>query len=164
MWNNWVPKKVAIVAWRAEMDRLPSKCALLRRNIPVQNDQCVFCGECSETSEHIFLTCQFAQIVWQIIADWCNIPPIFAFDISDLLSPTGVPASSRKKWKAVHAIVLVTFWCLWKMRNESVHRQGVPNVTRIVDEVKAMAFLWVKNRSKLAALTWEKWCRFDVGG
>ncbi|KAJ0845937.1 putative RNA-directed DNA polymerase [Helianthus annuus] len=162
-WNNWVPKKVAIVAWRAEMDRLPSKCALIRRNIPVQNDQCVFCGECSETNEHIFLTCQFSQIVWQIIADWCRIPPIFAFGISDLLSPTGVPASSRKKWKAVHAIVLVTFWSLWKMRNESVYGQGVPNVTRIVDEIKAMAFLWVKNRSKLAALTWEKWRRFDVG-
>ncbi|XP_022008205.1 uncharacterized protein LOC110907548 [Helianthus annuus] len=25
-WNNWIPKKVAIVAWRAEMERLPTKC------------------------------------------------------------------------------------------------------------------------------------------
>ncbi|XP_022012472.1 uncharacterized protein LOC110912080 [Helianthus annuus] len=145
------------------MDRLPSKCALIRRNIAVQNDLCVFCGEIAETCEHIFVTCQVAQIVWQNVAAWCKIPPIFAFGVSDLLNPTGVSTNTRKKRKAVHAVILVTFWSLGKMRNESVFKQAIPNITKILDEIKAMAYLWVKNRSKMVALTWENWCWFEIG-
>ncbi|KAJ0501177.1 hypothetical protein HanHA300_Chr11g0397791 [Helianthus annuus] len=32
-WNSWVPKKVGIVAWRAEMEKLPTKQALSVRNV-----------------------------------------------------------------------------------------------------------------------------------
>ncbi|KAJ0880137.1 putative RNA-directed DNA polymerase [Helianthus annuus] len=164
-WNNWVPKKVAIVAWRAEMDRLPTKCALAMRNITVQNNLCALCGDYAETSEHIFVTCQFAQVIWQNIAEWCNIPPIIAFDLYDLLSlHEACSGASTKKKKVLHAVILVAMWSLWKIRNESVFRQSVPNTTRTLDEIKAMAFLWVKNRSKMFALTWEDWCRFEIRG
>ncbi|XP_076931435.1 uncharacterized protein LOC143596576 [Bidens hawaiensis] len=32
-WNNWVPKKVCILAWRAEMERLPTRVSLAKRNV-----------------------------------------------------------------------------------------------------------------------------------
>ncbi|XP_021996413.1 uncharacterized protein LOC110893637 [Helianthus annuus] len=163
-WNNWVPKKVAIVAWRAEMERLPTKCALIRRNITIHDNLCVLCGDFAETSEHIFVTCQFAQMVWQNIADWCNIPPIIAFGVNDLLDLHGAASRSRKKRKALHAVILVSIWSLWKLRNEAVFRQVNPSTTKVLDEIKAVAYLWVKNRSKMVALTWENWCRFEIGG
>ncbi|XP_021997739.1 uncharacterized protein LOC110894818 [Helianthus annuus] len=164
-WNNWIPKKVAIVAWRAEMERLPTKCALAMRNITVQNNLCVLCGDYAETCEHIFVACQFAQMIWQNIADWCKIPPIIAFDLYDLLSlhETCSGASSKKK-KVLHAVILVTMWSLWKLRNETVFSQSNPNTTKILDEIKAMAFLWVKNRSKMVSLSWEDWYRFEIRG
>ncbi|KAJ0899134.1 putative reverse transcriptase zinc-binding domain-containing protein [Helianthus annuus] len=157
-------KKVAIVAWRAEMERLPTKCALIHRNITVQNNLCALYGDYAETCEHIFVSCQLSQSVWQNIADWLKIPPIFAFAITDLLDLHGVSANARKKKKALHAVILVTFWCLWKMRNEAVFKQASPNTTKIMDEIKTMAYLWVKNRSKMVELTWEKWCRFEIIG
>ncbi|KAJ0716245.1 putative reverse transcriptase zinc-binding domain-containing protein [Helianthus annuus] len=164
-WNNWVPKKVAIVAWRAEMDRLSTKCALAMRNISVQNNLCALCGDYAETSEHIFVACQLAQVIWQNVAEWCRIPPIIAFDLYDLLSlHEACSGASTKKKKVLHAVILVAMWSLWKLRNESVFRQSVPNTTRTLDEIKAMAFLWVKNRSKMFALTWEDWCRFEIRG
>ncbi|KAJ0937689.1 putative reverse transcriptase zinc-binding domain-containing protein [Helianthus annuus] len=163
-WNNWVPKKVAIVAWRAEMERLPTKCALRRRNIMVQNNLCVHCGYFEESCEHVFVMCQFAQAIWQYIADWCRIPPVVAFEVRDLLDLHSGALNGRKKKKALHAVVLVTFWSLWKMRNEVVFRQASPCTTKILDEIKAMAFLWVKHRSRMVELTWEKWSRLEIIG
>ncbi|XP_022040014.1 uncharacterized protein LOC110942548 [Helianthus annuus] len=163
-WNNWVPKKVAIVAWRAEMERLPTKCALVALNVPVQGQDCVFCGEYAETSENLFVAFHFAQSIWLNIAEWCNIQPVIAFGIKDLLSLHEVSSGSSKKRKAVHAIVLVALWCIWKLRNEIVFRQGVPNYTNTLDDIKSMAYLWIKNRSKMGMLTWEDWGRFSFAG
>ncbi|MFS7999333.1 putative RNA-directed DNA polymerase [Helianthus anomalus] len=159
-WNNWVPKKVSIVAWRAAMERLPTKCALAIRNISVQNNLCALCGDYVETSEHLFVACQFAQIVWQNIADWCNTPPIYAFELNDVLSTHETCSGNSSKKKGIHALVLVTIWSLWKLRNDSVFNNSVPHTTKILDEIKAMSFLWVKNRAKMVSLTWRDWSRF----
>ncbi|XP_035836925.1 uncharacterized protein LOC110893297 isoform X1 [Helianthus annuus] len=104
-WNNWVPKKVGIVAWRADMNRLLTRGALSDRNVPVQNLMCVLCGDYVETSEHVFVSCQFAQSVWQNLACWCTIPPIIAFGINDLLSlhEIEISAGMSTKRKALHA-------------------------------------------------------------
>ncbi|XP_021980702.1 uncharacterized protein LOC110876851 [Helianthus annuus] len=161
-WNNWVPKKIGIVAWRAEMERLPTKWALARRNIPVQNQFCVFCGDYEETCDHVFVSCHFAQTIWQNLAAWCMIPPIIAFGINDLLTLHVSSSASRKKRKVIHALVLVTFWSIWKSRNEVVFRQLIPNTTRNLDEIKSMTFLWVKSRSKVASLSWEEWSHFNL--
>ncbi|KAF5790976.1 putative RNA-directed DNA polymerase [Helianthus annuus] len=161
-WNNWVPKKVGIVAWRAEMERLPTRSALARRNVPVPNQLCVLCGEYEETCDHIFVSCHFAQSVWQNIAVWCKIPPIIAFGINDLLSlHVSIPGSKRRK--AVHAIVMVAIWSIWKIRNDVVFRQVSPIFTKALDEIKSMAYLWIKNRSKVVTLSWEDWSRFNLG-
>ncbi|MFS7930782.1 putative RNA-directed DNA polymerase [Helianthus anomalus] len=159
-WNSWVPKKVSIVAWRAAMERLPTKCALAIRNISVQNNLCALCGDYAETSEHLFVACQFAQIVWQNIADWCNIPPIYAFELNDVLSIHETCSGNSTKKKGIHAVVLVSIWSIWKLRNDSVFNNSVPHTTKILDEIKAMSFLWVKNRAKLVSLTWSDWSRF----
>ncbi|XP_035839068.1 uncharacterized protein LOC118486612 [Helianthus annuus] len=123
-WNNWVPKKVAIMAWRSEMEKLPTKCALSARNIPVQDLRCLLCNEYDESSEHLFVSCHFTQIIWQNIASWG----------------------------------------IWRMRNEVIFRQGSPNTVKVLEEIKAMAYLWVKNRSKEAQFSWDDWCRFRCFG
>ncbi|KAJ0535080.1 putative RNA-directed DNA polymerase [Helianthus annuus] len=161
-WNNWVPKKVSIVAWRAEMERLPTRCALAVRNVPVSSQMCVICGDYAESSDHIFVSCSFAQMIWQILANWCGIPPIYAFGIKDLLSLHSSSSGSRRKRKVIHAVILVAFWSIWKSRNDAVFRQEVPNVSKSMEEIKSLAFLWVKNRSKVGALSWEDWCRFKL--
>ncbi|XP_022003660.1 uncharacterized protein LOC110901119 [Helianthus annuus] len=143
------------------MERLPTKCALAIRNISVQNKLCVLCGDYAETSEHIFVACQFAQMIWQNIADWCKVPPIFAFELNDVLTLHETCSGSSTKKKVIHAVILVTIWSLWKLRNESVFRHSLPHTTKILDEIKAMAYLWVKNRAKTVSLTWEDWSRFN---
>ncbi|MFS7976006.1 hypothetical protein Hanom_Chr10g00887441 [Helianthus anomalus] len=106
------------------------------------------CGEYEETSEHILVSCHFAYIIWQSIATWVRIPPIIAFEVKDLLTLHWFSPGSRKRKKALYAVILVGFWCIWKTRNEAVFGQGSPSITKVLDEVKSLAYLWVKNRSK----------------
>ncbi|KAJ0780983.1 putative RNA-directed DNA polymerase [Helianthus annuus] len=162
-WCNWVPKKVGMVAWRAEKERLPTRCALADRNIPMQDRRCIMCGDYDETSEHIFVSCQVAQVIWQNVARWCSIPPVIAFGLKDILSIHEYSSSSATKKKALYAVVLITIWSIWKSRNEAVFQHKLPDTTKILDEIKAMAYLWVKNRAKMASLTWEDWNRFKIG-
>ncbi|KAJ0479716.1 putative reverse transcriptase zinc-binding domain-containing protein [Helianthus annuus] len=41
-WCKWIPSKCNIFMWRALLDRIPTKCALRRRNIAVGSWSCVF--------------------------------------------------------------------------------------------------------------------------
>ncbi|MFS7916181.1 hypothetical protein Hanom_Chr02g00174121 [Helianthus anomalus] len=35
---------------------------------------------------------------------------------------------------------------------------------RVMEEIKALAYLWIKNRSKASDLTWDRWLKFDLEG
>ncbi|PWA35911.1 RNA-directed DNA polymerase, eukaryota [Artemisia annua] len=59
-WVSWVPLKCNILAWRAEMDRIPTVPALARRNIRVDNDVCSLCDTDVETTRHLFMGCGFS--------------------------------------------------------------------------------------------------------
>ncbi|KAJ0734469.1 putative RNA-directed DNA polymerase [Helianthus annuus] len=139
-WNSWVPKKVGIVVWRAELDRLPTRCALTRRQINVPIVLCPTCGEVPETLEH----------------------PIYAFGIRDLLDIDVHTAGSSKLKKALHAVVLTTFWSIWKHQNDRVFKQSPCSVQSVIGEVKMLSYLWVKHRSKQSGLDWEIWSGFNL--
>ncbi|KAJ0507927.1 putative reverse transcriptase zinc-binding domain-containing protein [Helianthus annuus] len=161
-WNNWVPKKVGIVAWRAQKERLPTRFELSRRGIPVQSLECAICGAYTESSEHLFISCELAQIVWQLVYQWCKAHSFFAFRIIDILEDHKFYQGSVKRKKAFHAVCLITIWSLWKSRNERIFSGTEKSITNILEEIKATSFMWVKNRAKSTNLTWEQWKCFDV--
>ncbi|XP_076931546.1 uncharacterized protein LOC143596729 [Bidens hawaiensis] len=105
-WNRFVPKKVAILAWRAEMERIPSLFSLAKRNIPFGSLLCPFCSEELETAEHLFVTCQFAHLVWSVISCWCKVPPIYAFSTRDLLELHRFSCLPNRKAKVTRYVSL----------------------------------------------------------
>ncbi|XP_076939869.1 uncharacterized protein LOC143608822 [Bidens hawaiensis] len=161
-WNNWVPNKVCILAWRSELERLPVLTELAKRNIGTNSVLCPVCGDLEETVEHCFVTCGLAQSVWQAISLWCKIPSIFAFSIRDLLAIYKYVKFPRKKTKMFHAICLVSFWCLWKVRNDIVFNGKMVSVVNLVGDIKALSYLWVKNRSGEMSISWDDGCGFKV--
>ncbi|KAF5791018.1 putative RNA-directed DNA polymerase [Helianthus annuus] len=161
-WNSWVPKKVGIVVWRAELDRLPTRSALIQRHVNVPSILCPTCGEVPETVEHVFVSCGFAQSVWSVISQWCKLQPIFAFSIKDLLDTDIYTSGSGKYKKALHAVVLTTIWSIWKHRNARVFDQAPCSIQAVIGEVKTVSHLWVKHRSKQLDLDWEVWKGFNL--
>ncbi|XP_076894468.1 uncharacterized protein LOC143546762 [Bidens hawaiensis] len=161
-WNNWVPKKVCILAWRASLERLPTLVALAKRNICYGSVLCPICGEVKETLEHMFNSCRFAQDVRQVISMWYGAHSVFAFCIQDLLDLFKYSGFTSSKKKAFHAVCLITMWSIWKLRNDVVFNGKPSQLARVVGEIKSLSFLWIKNRSKKLNISWEDWTRFHL--
>ncbi|XP_021995585.1 uncharacterized protein LOC110892744 [Helianthus annuus] len=58
-WCKWITLKSNVFMWRAFLERLPTKVALIKRNIQVENNNCIFCDDSDETAEHIFMVSGF---------------------------------------------------------------------------------------------------------
>ncbi|XP_021975210.1 uncharacterized protein LOC110870332 [Helianthus annuus] len=139
-WNKLVPKKVGVVSWRALSERLPTQVALAARNVYIADNRCLFYRDYEETCEHLFVSCQFTQSVWLIIFQWCKTPPTFAFSLKDIRDAHVFLNGSKMKRMVLNAIAQVVIWCIWRLRNEIVFGQATPNITKVVEESKSMAY------------------------
>ncbi|XP_022019287.1 uncharacterized protein LOC110919324 [Helianthus annuus] len=153
--------------WWANLDRIPTKLALIRRNINVGEGLCTFCGEVIETTEHIFTACQLANGVWNGIASWVRIPPVFVFSVKDILELVEHLKVSTSKAEVLFGIFVLTIWRIWVARNEALFSQKNVNeknvnVARIVADIKSFGFLWFNSRSKKGGLVWKNWCNFNI--
>lgn len=157
-WVNWVPLKCQFLAWRAELDRIPTVEALKKRNVFIPNDRCKLCDDAMETTDHIFSGCGFSFGVWSSIWKWCGLNTTFVFHTKDLLSLYKLAPGGKWGKKIVHGIILVTFWMIWRARNDKTFKGVVPKASVVIGNVKSMSFLWLKYRSKLNDLLWENWC------
>ncbi|MFS7897453.1 putative reverse transcriptase zinc-binding domain-containing protein [Helianthus anomalus] len=162
LWNNCIPKKVGIVSWRASMERLPTRVALAARNIQVGDTRCPLCAEYDETSEHLFVSCYFAQVIWSVITQWCKSPPLIAFSFKDVLKYHLTVGGSKRKKKVINAITQIVVWSVWRMRNEVVFNNAIPIASKVVEETKSMAFLWIKSRLKSPMWSWSDWRKFCI--
>ncbi|MCH96537.1 LINE-1 reverse transcriptase like, partial [Trifolium medium] len=65
IWKSAVPSKVSALAWQVFLNRLPTKDNLYRRGIiRLTEGGCPLCGGVVETTNHLFLHCEFAAAVW----------------------------------------------------------------------------------------------------
>ncbi|XP_076919732.1 uncharacterized protein LOC143580647 [Bidens hawaiensis] len=127
-WNNFVPKKVGIHAWRVEMERIPVLFSLAKRGIPVPSVVCPVCEVEVESAEHVTISCYFAQSVWSVIETWCKVLPIYTFSVKDVLELHRHSSLSSRKAKVFHAVCLTTIWCLWRARNAVVFERKLMTV------------------------------------
>ncbi|MFS7943867.1 putative reverse transcriptase zinc-binding domain-containing protein [Helianthus anomalus] len=69
----------------AALDRLPTKSALIKRNISVGSGLCGFCNDATESVDHLFTACLTVHRVWSRFSAWVNFHPFFAFSFRDIL-------------------------------------------------------------------------------
>ncbi|KAJ0482795.1 putative reverse transcriptase zinc-binding domain-containing protein [Helianthus annuus] len=131
-WNNWVPLKVNIMAWKSEIGRLPTLMALRSKDVHVGSVVCKLCGSEEESSEHLFTSCFFASHVWQAVAAWCKVSPIYAFSIKDLLMAHKEQRMDRRLKKVFNGVLMTVCWGIWKARNEAVFFGATVNVAKTI--------------------------------
>ncbi|KAM0057622.1 putative RNA-directed DNA polymerase [Helianthus debilis subsp. tardiflorus] len=161
-WSSWVPKKVNILFWRAQMGRIATLDALVKRNCFNGDESCVFCSEGRETADNIFRSCVMASKVWYHVSRWCNISPIFAFSLEDLLEVHDFSGLGAKSKDILKDIIMVGWWCIWKPRKERRFSNKHSSVASIVQDIKALGYLWYSNRSKFRDVSWENWFLFSI--
>ncbi|KAJ0547200.1 putative reverse transcriptase zinc-binding domain-containing protein [Helianthus annuus] len=144
------------------VERLPTRSALQLKGIQPASITCPLCNEVPETCEHLFVSCQFAQMVCIVIVQWCKIPNFLTFSMLDLIQINDLLTGSTKRKKLIHAITLVYLWSIWRMRNKVVFEQTPILVPVVVEEIKYMSCQWVKNRLREGNLNWDRWRRFEL--
>ncbi|GJX99131.1 RNA-directed DNA polymerase, eukaryota [Tanacetum coccineum] len=73
-WVKFVPKKINVFAWRARLDRLPTRLNLIKRGVILDSDICPICNSATEDSSHIFFHCDMAKSILRKISIWWDIP------------------------------------------------------------------------------------------
>ncbi|KAJ0455641.1 putative reverse transcriptase zinc-binding domain-containing protein [Helianthus annuus] len=161
-WVSWVPAKCGIFFWRALQNKIPTRMALIHRNIPVAISSCCFCGDYEETTDHIFTGCSVAIRVWQTLSEWVRLPPLFAFEFKDVTEFHLSRNLDKEKRKVIKGLVMVGCWCIWKARSEKSFSNGRGRFEDIVGDLKSFGFLWLRNRSIHKGLNWVEWCNFPL--
>ncbi|MFS7922786.1 putative reverse transcriptase zinc-binding domain-containing protein [Helianthus anomalus] len=156
-WCKWVPIKCNIFMWRLLMKRLPTKVALLKRNILIDDSRCAFCGDGDDEVDHVFTGCAFAASVWNGILGWLGIPNYFSFSVSDLGNMHKIDGLSATRKDTIRGMVMVCCWRIWRARNDVVFNHRRSNVVEVAAEVKAFGFLWFSNRHKDFVKDWKGW-------
>ncbi|KAJ0533166.1 putative reverse transcriptase zinc-binding domain-containing protein [Helianthus annuus] len=162
VWNRWTPLKVNFLSWRLHLDRLPTKAALVRRQITITNNRCSMCDELDETSDHLFAECQFAQQIWDRVSHWCRLPPCFFFGAKDVLELQEHSCGSGKWKKALYTVIQTVIWSIWKARNDVIFNRKRVTSDTVFEETRVLSFLWLRNRAKVPALTWNDWKDFNL--
>ncbi|KAM0026479.1 putative reverse transcriptase zinc-binding domain-containing protein [Helianthus debilis subsp. tardiflorus] len=161
-WSNWVPQKVNFLVWRIYMGRAATMVGLRRRNVQLDSYLCKICGEVDETEDHLFVGCQFALAIWDIVAEWIRCPSFFAFTVKDVIGFHNQIWGTRNWRKLVQSIIMVTLWGIWRARNDRVFNDKEPRVEEVKNEIRQLSFLWFKHRAKRPSVTWDNWCNMEL--
>ncbi|KAJ0834256.1 putative reverse transcriptase zinc-binding domain-containing protein [Helianthus annuus] len=161
-WVSWVSVKGGIFFWRALLNRIPTRSALVNRNIFIPDSSCCFCGDYEESTDHIFTGCSTATRVWNQFCDWARLPTLFAFGFKDV-AKFHLNCNLNKEEKAVvKGLIMIGCWCIWKARNEKIFSNALGRVEDIMGDIKSLGFLWLRNRSKHKSILWADWCKFPM--
>ncbi|KAM0009544.1 putative reverse transcriptase zinc-binding domain-containing protein [Helianthus debilis subsp. tardiflorus] len=162
-WNRIATSKANLFAWRASEGKIPTFEALRKRGINVTSQVCKVCGMRTETTDHILIQCQYADLVWTQVDQWLNVPDDNIMDEVEarLLCVNGL-GRSKAQQKIIHAVFLATLWYLWKNRNNIVFHERTTSTNKLVEEIKEETFEWMRQRSKNVRVSWSDWRRFNI--
>lgn len=63
-WIPEIPNKVACFVSRENMEKIPTTTGLVKRGVQKHEIHCGLCLDTDETTQHVFITCSYARVVW----------------------------------------------------------------------------------------------------
>ncbi|KAJ0801972.1 putative reverse transcriptase zinc-binding domain-containing protein [Helianthus annuus] len=148
--------------WRAEMGRIATLDALIKRKCFNGDPMCQLCEDGDESAAHLFCSCSVASNIWLLISQWCKISPIFVFSIKDLTSIHEYTGLEKKARVSLQGIILVGCWCIWSARNDRRFNNNRKGIIDIFHDIKVLGFHWYRNRSNNRSISWSDWCSFNI--
>nr|KAJ0218832.1 hypothetical protein LSAT_V11C300154990 [Lactuca sativa] len=112
-WNNLVPGKVNILAWRICHSRLPTRVNLNKRGI-VLVTTCPLCNIAEESESHLLTECSISQEVWSCIQKWWYMFPSSFDSLNEMLHCRNLALSRGNLHQIQEAIMLIYMWVIWK--------------------------------------------------
>ena len=116
IWKSWAPVRVGFFAWEAPWNRVLTTDQLKRRGWNMPN-RCFLCKEEEETNDRLFLFCNKASMLWNLIFSLFDVQWVLHSTVrGNLLGWNGAFVGKRRA-KAWRDGPLCLMWTLWKERN-----------------------------------------------
>nr|GEZ51692.1 RNA-directed DNA polymerase, eukaryota, reverse transcriptase zinc-binding domain protein [Tanacetum cinerariifolium] len=72
-WVKYIPIKINVFAWRAQLDHLPIISNLVRRGVVLDSSLCLLCGLVPEDIHHVLFRCDTTKLVFRRICRWWDL-------------------------------------------------------------------------------------------
>ncbi|GJT09776.1 RNA-directed DNA polymerase, eukaryota [Tanacetum coccineum] len=157
-WVKFVPKKINVFAWRARLDRLPTRLNLIKRGVILDSDICPICNSSTEDSSHIFFHCDMAKSILRKISIWWDIPWRDCSSFTDWYTWFDTIRMPSKLKLMLEGVFFVAWWHIWVFRNRLIFDTLVPRRSEIHDEIISRSFSWCNSRCN-RKFSWECWLK-----
>nr|KYP55738.1 hypothetical protein KK1_001963 [Cajanus cajan] len=163
LWSSFVPPRIIFLSWRMLQNRIPTIDQLIVRGLVFSDPHlsCPFCSTTLESSQHLFLECEFSRNVWHNVFTWTGIRLELPSSLGHLffLLRSMFLDKVKRKWRDIfwHA----TIWVLWTNRNEIVFRNKTVSHFDFPYQIKIISWHWWMYRNGCRpGFTFAAWC-FD---
>ena len=144
-WVKYVPIKVNVFAWRARLDRLPTKVNLAKRGVIMDSSLCPICGLFPENAQHLFFGCDLARSIALRICHWWNLNWTDNSSFDEWNSWFASIRLSGKLKMLLEGVFLTFWWLIWSFRNRSIFDDSPPKRSLLFDDIVSFSFNWCSN-------------------
>ncbi|GKC01038.1 RNA-directed DNA polymerase, eukaryota [Tanacetum coccineum] len=139
-WVKFVPIKINIFAWRARLDRLPTRSNLVRRGVVMVSVLCPMCGTVTEDIFHVLFRCDMAVLIFRKICRWWELDwqALMSFDDWNVwFSTIRLPSKIKSM---LEGVCYVAWWHLWVFRNHLIFDATPPRRSVIFDDIVSRSY------------------------
>jgi hypothetical protein len=121
IWKGIVPPKVGIFCWMAIINRINTRCMLVRRGIlGISKYNCPICLTEEELVDHILLHCHKHCIIWSKIIKWWDLDLWCPKSFSDMWSQWTYLVHGKFQKKTWLMSFFSVAWSLWLFWNDLI--------------------------------------------
>jgi len=127
-------------------DKLPTRLNLEKRGIIIPTNLCHLRKKAEESVQHVFVSCEVEQKVWDNCDRWIGISSVRQHTIVNHYQNFYLLCCNKKAnvvWKGVWVAVV---WEIWYHRNRIVFKNGVVDDVEIFTLAQLKAWSWAKFR------------------
>uniref|UniRef100_A0A803PQL5 Reverse transcriptase domain-containing protein n=1 Tax=Cannabis sativa TaxID=3483 RepID=A0A803PQL5_CANSA len=139
-WGRLNVPKHSFMLWIAMLDRLKTKERLQRFQL-VNDDECVLCRTTTETSQHLFFSCNFSHQGLQQVKRWLGWNMVTS-SLKNIIRWIERAKIGKFKKEVFSTAIPGLVYMIWKSRNEKIWNDKTVPVDTIVQQLQ----IAVKNR------------------
>jgi len=143
VWKNWAPQRVKFFVWLALKQRLWTADRRRRHGLDA-HDNCWFCDQELETTNHMLVNCSFAKEIWWTVLSWmecsCSFPePMQLHQWWNHVRFMQV----KERRRGLDTLVMLILWSLWKERNARLFDGHSSTILEVQERIKVDIKLWI---------------------
>jgi hypothetical protein len=148
VWQAHAQPKCKFFVWLVMRNRILTAENMIKKGWPCFHI-CSFCLCSHETTKHLLVDCNYAEVVWNLIAAALSLP-----NYATMAAAGGLDAwvqvlskiGSKKDRKTNIGVLCIFWWILWKERNNRIFESSVKSAQRlagiILEEAKLQLMVY----------------------